>query len=326
MQIPPQYASLGRLLNKPIDDPAVVALGFQPPFPNFKQLLGARATLGQSLRRWPQYTGVGTGGMNNHSGNSTYDALIVKLTKRFSGGLSMLADYTWSKLLTDADSSEPWIAGVVGSGVGAGAAQNNWNRRVEKSYGVLDMAHMFKLTASYDLPFGPRRRYFSSGVFGHVLGDWNVAAFIYGQSGYPLGVVDDGYSNFLMGGRARPNVTSLDWRAPIVGDRFDPSNGPYLNRTAFQRRTDPRVDPFGNAPRLNGATRSPGRFRENISLARTIPIKERAHLDFRWEIYNLFNLKTWNNPASMDLSNPLFGVVTNASGNRTMQAGLKLIF
>jgi hypothetical protein len=77
---------------------------------------------------------------------------------------------------------------------------------------------------------------------------------------------------------------------------------------------------------LNGATRSPGRFRENISLARTIPIKERAHLDFRWEIYNLFNLKTWNNPASMDLSNPLFGVVTNASGNRTMQAGLKFIF
>jgi hypothetical protein len=45
--------------------------------------------------------------MNNHSGNSTYNALIVKLTKRFSGGLSMLADYTWSKLLTDADSSEP---------------------------------------------------------------------------------------------------------------------------------------------------------------------------------------------------------------------------
>jgi len=60
-------------------------------------------------------------------------------------------------------------------------------------------------------------------------------------------------------------------------------------------------------------------------LTRTIPIKERAHLDFRWEIYDLFNLKTWDRPASPDLSNPLFGVVTNASGNRTMQAGLKFI-
>jgi hypothetical protein len=47
------------------------------------------------------------------------------------------------------------------------------------------------------------------------------------------------------------------------------------------------------------ATHSPGRLRENISLARTIPIKERAHLHFRQEIYNLFNLITWDNPASL---------------------------
>jgi len=86
------------------------------------------------------------------------------------------------------------------------------------------------------------------------------------------------------------------------------------------------VDPFGSAPRLTGATRSPGSFRENISIARSFAIKERAHLDFRWEIYDLFNLKTWSNPVSADLSNPLFGVVTNASGSRTMQGGLKFVF
>jgi len=303
-----------------------VGLGFRPPFPSFKQVLGSRATLGQSLRIWPQYSGVGTGGMNNHSGNSDYNALLVKVTKRFSGGLSMVADYTWSKLLTDADSSEPWIAGVVGSGVGAGAAQNQFNRRTEKSYGVLDLPHMFKLTATYDLPFGPKRKFVNSGVLGQVLGNWNLACFIYGQSGYPLGIVDNGYSNFLSAGAPRPNVSSLDWRAPIAGDRFDPDQGPYLSRTPFQRRTDPTLDPFGNAPRLNGATRSPGRFRENISVARGIPIRERMHLDFRWEVYDLFNLKTWSNSRSFDLSNPLFGVVTDASGNRTMQGGLKLVF
>jgi hypothetical protein len=99
-----------------------------------------------------------------------------------------------------------------------------------------------------------------------------------------------------------------------------------LSRSSFQRRTDPTVDPFGNAPRLNGATRSPGRFRENVSIARSFAIRERAHLDFRWEIYDMFNLKTWSNPASADLSSTLFGVVNNASGNRTMQGGLKLVF
>jgi len=327
MQIPPEYARLGSLLNKPIDDPAVVALGFKPPFPSFKTLMGSRATLGQSLRRWPQYTGVSTGGMQNHSGSSTYNALIVKFTRRFSGGLSMVADYTWSKLLTDADSSDPWIAGVVGSGTGAGAAQNHWNRRAEKSYGVLDLPHMFKLTGSYELPFGPRRTFVNSGPLSHILGPWAVSAYIYGQSGYPLGVIDSGYSNYLNGGTARPNALSHDWRAPVSGSKFDPDKDAFLGRSAFQRRTDPTVDPFGNAPRFVGKTRSPGRFRENISITRSFPIRERARMDLRWEIYDIFNLKTWNNPASLDLANTtLFGMVTGASGNRTMQVGLKLVF
>src|SRR5207248_178042 len=144
---------------------------------------------------------------------------------------SLVADYTWSKLLTDADSSEPWIAGVVGSGVGAGAAQNQYNRRVEKSYGVLDLPSMFKLTAAYDLPFGPKRKFLNNGIAGKVLGAWNVAGFIYGQSGYPLGVVDTAFSNYLFAGTPRPNVLAADWRAPVVGDRFDPSQEPYLSRT-----------------------------------------------------------------------------------------------
>jgi hypothetical protein len=326
MQIPEQYAKLGSLLNRPIDDPAVVAAGFTPPFPSFKQVLGSRATLGQSLRLWPQYSGVSTGGMQNHSGNSTYHALIVKASKRFSGGLSMVADYTWSKLLTDADSSDPWIAGVVGSGVGAGAAQNNANRRNEKALGVLDMPHMFKMTGVYDLPFGKTRKYVNSGPMSYIVGPWSVSAYIYGQSGYPLGVIDSGYSNFLSAGTARPNVTSLEWRAPVNGDNFDPYREPFISKNAFQRRTDPTVDPFGNAPRLNGITRSPGRFRENITITRTFPIREQSTLDFRWEIYDIFNLKTWSNPVSMDLANSQFGIVTGASGNRTMQLGLRFRF
>ena len=77
---------------------------------------------------------------------------------------------------------------------------------------------------------------------------------------------------------------------------------------------------------MNGITRSPGRFRENITITRTFPIKERLKMDFRWEIYDMFNLKTWSNPVSADLANSQFGVVTGASGNRTMQMGLKLVF
>ena len=326
MQIDPKYAYLGNLLNSQIDDPQVVALGFKPPFANFKQLMGGNATLGQALRPFPQYTGVTTGGMMNHSGNSTYNALIVKTTKRFSGGLSLLASYTWSKLLTDADSSEPWIAGVVGSGVGAGAAQNQFNRGLEKSYGVLDLPHMFKLTGSYDLPFGRGRKYLTSGVSSWVLGNWNLSSFMFAQSGYPMGLVDTGFQNNLRAGTPRPNVTSLDWRADTVGDRFDPDKDNFYDRSVIQRRTNPFADPFGNAPRLNGATRMFGVFRTNVAITKALPFREKMHADLRVEIFDLFNQKTWNRPVSQDLANAQFGVITGASGNRSMQMGLKFAF
>ncbi|HYO84076.1 MAG TPA: carboxypeptidase regulatory-like domain-containing protein [Bryobacteraceae bacterium] len=326
MQLDPRHASLGALLNRQIDDPEVVALGFRPPFENFKQLMGGNATLGQSLRVFPQYTGVGTGGMMNHSGNSTYNALIVKATKRFSGGLALLASYTWSKLLTDADSSEPWIAGVVGSGVGAGGAQNHYDRSLEKSYGVLDLPHMFKLTGSYDLPFGKGRRFLTGGVSSWVLGNWNLSSFMFAQSGYPMGVIDTGFQNNLRGGTPRPNVLTHDWRAPTVGGEFDPDKDNFYNRNAFQRRTNPAADPFGNAPRLNGATRMFPTYRTNIAVTKSLPFRENVRADLRVEVFNLLNQKTWNRPVSQDLAHAQFGIITGASGNRTMQLGLKLIF
>ena len=326
MQIDPKYAYLGNLLNAPIDDPAVVALGFKPPFANFKQLMGGNATLGQSLRIFPQYTGVTTGGMMNHSGNSTYNAMILKATKRFSGGLTLLASYTWSKLLTDADSSEPWIAGVVGSGRGAGSAQNQYNRGTEKSYGVLDLPNMIKITGSYDFPFGQGKKMFTRGIASRVFGGWNLGSYMFYQSGYPLGVVDPTYSNNLRGGTALPNVLTNDWiAASTAGDRFDPSVDNFFNINAFQRRTNPAADPFGNAPRLNGAARSFRTFRTNVSVAKSFKIRERMHGDFRADVFDLFNQKTWGNPTT-DLSSNQFGIITTANGNRTMQLGLKLVF
>ena len=49
------------------------------------------------------------------------------------------------------------------------------------------------------------------------------------------------------------------------------------------------------------------------------------HADFRADIFDLFNQKTWSNPTT-DLSSNQFGIITDANGNRTMQLGLKLVF
>ncbi|MEK7404119.1 MAG: TonB-dependent receptor [Acidobacteriota bacterium] len=323
MQIDPKYAYLGSTLNKRIDDPAVVALGFKPPFQSFTALLPRNATLGQSLRLFPQYTSVGGGSWQMYNGDSSYHALIIKVTKRLSHGLSLLASHTWSKQLTDADMALPGVS--IGAGIGFGAAQNNLNRRLEKSYGALDIPHQFKLTTSYDFPFGKGKKYFHSGLGRWILGEWNLSVFAFAQSGYPLGVVDNSYANYLYAGPPRPNVTSLDWRAPTQGGSFDPDKDLMLATGGVQRRTNPAADPFGNAPRLNGATRSFPILRENTSLTRGITIKESLKMEFRWETYDLFNHKTWSLPP-LDLSNSQFGKVTGAFGNRTMQLGLKLLW
>jgi hypothetical protein len=131
--------------------------------------------------------------------------------------------------------------------------------------------------------------------------------------------------NNLRAGNPRPNVLSADWRAPTAGERFDPSVDNFYDKSVFVGRTDPAADPFGNAPRLNGATRSFRTFRTNIAVTKGIPMWERVKADLRFEVFDLFNQKTWSNPNS-DLSNTQFGVITNASGNRSAQLGLKIVF
>jgi len=149
--------------------------------------------------------------------------------------------------------------------------------------------------------------------------------FAFANSGYPLGVTDTAYSNNLYGGTARPNVLTNNWYTSAVNSSFDPNVSLMLNSSAFSRRANPATDPFGNAPRLNGAARSWPIIRENTSLTRAFTIKERLRGEFRWESYDLFNHHPWSLP-TLELSNSQFGKVTNAFGNRTMQMGLRLIW
>jgi hypothetical protein len=253
--------------------------------------------------------------------------MVVKITKRFAGGLSLVGSYSWSKLLTDADDTEPWIGMTLGANRGTSllGAQNQYNRSLEKSYSVLDTPHVVKVTTSYDLPFGKGKAILAKGTVGRIIGNWTMSGYIFGQSGYPMAVVDTGYTNNLYNGIARPNVLTGNWALPYNGT-FDPSIENFLNPAAFSRRTNPAADPFGNAPVFNGATRFFPLYSANVSMARRIHVHEKANLDFRWEVYNLLNHHRWSNPASVDLANSQFGKITNASGSRSMQGTLKLVW
>ncbi|PYV37250.1 MAG: hypothetical protein DMG09_15220, partial [Acidobacteria bacterium] len=158
-QLPVEYLRLGNLLFENINSPAAQAAGIPLPYP------GLNGSVGQALRPYPQYLSITR--PYQSEGHSTYHAFQLKSQKRFSQGLTFLVSYTASKVLTDTESQ----LGVPFSI----AAQDNFNRKAEKSISQNDYPHNLVFSYSYDLPFGPGKKWASGGgVMGKVVGGWKL--------------------------------------------------------------------------------------------------------------------------------------------------------
>lgn len=271
-------------------------------------------TVNQALRPFPQFLNVVTGvrGNGDHSGHSSYHALILKATRRYYNGLAMEWNYVFSKVLTDTDSQVE----------GDGTTQDQYNRRVEKSIGEYDQSHALKLSTVYELPVGKGKRFLGgAGGFGNaVLGGWRLGVIGSYMSGFPIRVTRNN-PLAIFNRDTRPTITTYDnWRAPIKGDKFDPAVDRFLNRDVFPAQPVA----FGNMTRHNPKARSLPIFEENMSLAKKFAFTEKVSLDFRWEAFNLLNRVRFGTGGT-SLDSPTFGVVTSqANGPRRMQVGMKL--
>jgi len=300
------------LLRADITSAQAVNAGFRPPFPSFKTLWGGAATVAQSLRPYPQYSTINTDVQNgDKSGRSTYHALVVKADRRFSKGLTFQWSYVFSKLLTDSDT---YFANAAG-------AQDHYNRKLEKSIGQYDQTHQVKFSTLYNLPFGKGERWATSGFLSHLAGGWRLAAIQVYNSGAPIALARNNPLPIFNEG-TRPIISTYEnWRAPLVGDSFDPAVDRFLipaNQFPVQ------TNDFGNATRFNPKVRAFWGQSENLSIARTFRITEGIRLDFRGEAFNLFNRVIFGT-GNTNLNNGAFGIVNNqANGPRQMQAGLKL--
>ena len=212
------------LMSMQANSPAAVAAGIKIPYENFTNpAIQTNRNVAQALRLFPQYGTINTtnsGG--DKTGRSMYHAAVLKLTQRMTGGFLFQGSYTFSKLMTNADT----FSGSTGS---MDAAQPE----LEYSIGRLDQPHTIKLNTVYELPFGPGRRWVQNGIASHIIGGWRVAAVQSYSSGLPIGVTTGAAPLPIFNGSNRPNVTGADWRAPLAGDEFNPLVDRYLNRAAF---------------------------------------------------------------------------------------------
>ena len=321
-------------LNSLVTSPAAIAAGFKSPYPTFTNSSGpaqdawwgSGATAARTLRPFPQYNAVDTyGGGGDHSGHSAYHAGMIRLERRATHGMTVQTSYVFSKIITDSDSY--W---------GSGQALDQYNRRLEKSIGQFDVTHNFKLAGIYELPFGPGKSMFNKGVSAFVIGGWRVSGVALYSSGLPLGLgTSVGTPSVLFAGGNRPLISTYDgWRGATAAGDFNPSTDRFVQPASFfpaqvGNQFAGTTQYFGNQTRYNPKFRQLPNLTENLSIAKSFRISEKARLDFRAEAFNLFNRQRFGT-GSLQIQNSQFGQLTSSgdllNSPRSMQMALKLYF
>jgi hypothetical protein len=265
------------------------------PYPGFNAAWGGNGTVAQALRPFPQYgtVTVDSATMDDPFGDYSYHALQAQVTKRTSAGLTVLASYTWSKNITNADSEYPSEAGWEGND--SAGALNTYNLKVEKALSQFDIPQRVVLAWTYDLPFGKGKKFANEGGVVNVLaGGWKFAAVQKYQSGTPLTVSSANWTSGIFAGpqgatgiaNARPNIVSGQSVGALHGKFVYGTTSRLLNQAAF---TPAASYTFGDAPKALGI-REFFNNSEDFNVTKAIPMfTERVHTDFRVEFFDVFN-------------------------------------
>lgn len=315
----PRFFPLGNALNANINSTTATTLGINPPFGNFETLYGP-GDIAQALRPFPQYQSINSDCCLENVGQSTYNALLAKLERRFHNGLSLLASYTYSKTLTDADSALPAFVAFSGGG----SVQNSYNLHNEKSLSYQDIPHTFVVSYIYKLPVGKGKKYLNgSDALDKVVGGWEIGGVQRYQSGQPLAfgcatgvpAYDGCIRDNLVPGQPllSPTASSFDVGQVFLhqgagctenanGTFSAPAGTPtYFNCAAF---IDPNATnlvaargyTFGNMPRIIGSVRSQRYFNEDFSIIKQVNFYENHALILKAELFNAFNRHVFTRP------------------------------
>lgn len=234
-------------------------------------------------------------------GNSIYHSGQLSVTRRFVQGFTVLAAYTFAKLIDDASAD-------------GDAPANPFDARNERGLSNLDIPHRFVLSYIWTLSFLSHR----SPLVRHLFGGWETNGIVTLQSGSPL-TVTAGRDNSFAG-------TNRD-RADLVGPPSLSSSRPrgelvtrYFNADAFAQNP---AGTFGTSGR--NILRGPGMAHVDFGVLKHFVLTEKHRLQFRAEFFNLFNRVNLGNP-NTNRNAVNFGRITSAGVPRVIQLALKYSF
>ncbi len=257
--------------------------------------------------------------LQDQSGNANYNSLQLTLTRRFTHGVSILANYTYQKSI---DNFPP--GGTTGS-TATGGTQNPpipWylpgNRQLD--YGPSDFNRKHVLVVSYvwDIP-APRT---NNRLVTGVLGNWEITGILTTETGFPFTV---------LAGKDVSQTGLNEDRGVVIGTPLGNNachTAPcvsYLNPSSFTYAATGTQGDVGK-----GAIVGPGLFNWDMGAFKNIPINERWRAQFRAEFFNTFNhsnfTNTTNNYPNNSVNSGGFGTILAAADPRIMQFAFKVVF
>ena len=295
------------------------------PYPNFTCQAGPPTctwawgvTEAQALRPFPQIEYINMDSYLQNLGQSSYDALEAKLEQRFHNGLNVLASYTFSKTLTDADVVQPYWSTLQNGG----AVQDPENLRAEKAVSSEDVPNNFVVSYIYELPVGKGKALLgtASRPVNAIVSNWSVSGIQRYQSGQPMSIygatgIPGKNSSVRFDRVAGQPVKNPAYKNPL--DFNSTSNATacatgYFNCSAFY---DPNLftnrDPsgtgatgegnpwrFGTMPRNSADIRGPGYYDEDFGIAKAFSIHDNIRAEFRGEMFDAFNRHIFTRPNS----------------------------
>ena len=239
---------------------------------------------------------------SDNDGNSSFNALSLRLEKRYSAGLFFGANYQFSKNI-DNNSGE----------VEANDTAFRTNKKLDRAVSRYHQAHRAAFSSGYELPFGKGRHWLSGdGPATYALGGWQVQGIVALLSGFYVTPSSTNVCNCGSFVPQRVHAVRSDY-----GRLDHPTPTLWYDKAAFA----PASAGFQGTAGRNKIQGAP--FRNfDFSVAKNFALTERAKLQYRAEFFNILNHPNFGFPDG-NISNVTAGVISSAYDGRSIQMGLR---
>jgi Carboxypeptidase regulatory-like domain/TonB dependent receptor len=256
----------------------------------------------QTLVPFPQYTGVTWN--RAPVGDSYYNAMTVQLQHRDAHGLFFQIAYTLSKEIDDINERYNGRGGTI-------IDPNNLGR--SRGLAEYDRPQFLTINYIYQLPFGPGHKVFGSGLISKIIANWQLAGVTAYGSGLPIVITAPG-STYL------PGIGAVADRLHDPHLRSGQNPQHWFDTTAYGI---PAPFTVGTGNRIEPDLRGPAYGQWDMGLARKQPIAERATLELRFDVLNVFNNRQLNAPNG-GVTSGTFGQITGSGQARSGQVKARL--